>query len=494
MAQRRSTSLASRAIGRTRQIVVVGLAVMIAVALVFVDRRPIGDAENVDAGPSSVPEFRRDAKASTWFCPGVVGNDDSIGGSLIIANAGETPVGGTITRFFVDGAARQQRFAVPARSSLEVDALAGVSSPFVSALVESQGAAVAVEQRTTHRAGNAVASCASAPAGSWHLADGFTGADSIDNVVVTNPSLDSAILDISFVTSIGERSPQSLKGVVIPPESVRVFDLASLDARNEAIAAVSVRASVGRVVVGRSQHYLGRGRLGYTMSLASSLTGRRWFFADGEKAAGVAEEYVIYNPSTSDQQLTFIIAGDDGVAIDPIVVTASAKRVTKFAPAGLTALPEGRYSAIVSAVAALAGAGAADGVVIERVTTREQGKNVASAVLLGAPRAATSWIAPAGVAVDVGDSIRVFNPGSQPATFRVTYLGPAGNVAVTGYEEVSLAPGASTSVQLGAETATSAVSVIANEPVVVQRRVPRGPKQPVNGVAPLIAVVESSTP
>jgi hypothetical protein len=49
-------------------------------------------------------------------------------------------------------------------------------------------------------------------------------------------------------------------------------------------------------------------------------------------------------------------------------------------------------------------------------------------------------------------------------------------------------------VQLGAETATSAVSVIANEPVVVQRRVPRGPKQPVNGVAPLITVVESSTP
>jgi len=85
----------------------------------------------------------------------------------------------------------------------------------------------------------------------------------------------------------------------------------------------------------------------------------------------------------------------------------------------------------------------------------------------------------------------VFNPGSQPATFRVTYLGPAGDVSVTGYEEVSLAPGASTSVQLGAQTATSAVSVIANEPVVVQRRVPRGAKQPVSGVAPLIRVVEA---
>ncbi|MFZ9518046.1 MAG: DUF5719 family protein [Ilumatobacteraceae bacterium] len=491
MAQRRATSIARRAMGRTRQSAVVVMALAFVAILVVVDRSPIGGVESVGSELSAVPEFRRDAKASTWFCPGVVGNDDSIGGSLIIANAGETPVGGTITRFFVDGDSRQQRFAVPARSSLEVDALAGVSSPFVSALVESHGTAVAVEQRTTHRAGNAIASCASAPADSWFLADGFTGDDSIDNVVVTNPSLDSAILDISFVTSIGERSPQSLKGVVIPPESVRVFDLASLDARNEAIAAVSVRASVGRVVVGRSQHYLGRGRLGYTMTLASSLTSNRWYFADGEKAAGVAEEYVIYNPSMSDQQLTFIVAGDDGVAIDPIVVTASANRVTKFAPADLGALPEGRYSVIVSAVAAFSGAGLVDGVVIERVTTRPQGKTVASAVLLGSPLAARSWIAPAGVTIDVLDSLRVFNPGSQPATFRVTYLGPAGDVSVTGYEEVSLAPGASTSVQLGAQTATSAVSVIANEPVVVQRRVPRGAKQPVSGVAPLIRVVEA---
>ena len=131
---------------------------------------------------------------------------------------------------------------------------------------------------------------------------------------------------------------------------------------------------------------------------------------------------------------------------------------------------------------------------MERVTTRDQGKTVASAVLLGAPTPAVSWMAPAGVAVDVGDSLRVFNPGSQPATFRVTYLGPAGDVPVTGYEEVSLAPGASTSVQLGSETAASAVSVISNEPVVVQRRVSRGAKQPVNGVAPLIVVAESGSP
>jgi P pilus assembly chaperone PapD len=486
--------LARRAVGRTRQLVVLAIAVSAVAGLVALERRTVDPSTLNAATRATSPEFRRDAKASTWFCPGVIGNDDQVSGLLVISNFAEVPVGGTITRFVVDGVARQQRFAVPARSTLEVDALAGLKSGFVSALVESQGAALVVEQLTVHRAGNAVASCASTPSGTWFLADGFTGADSIDQIVVTNPSLDSAILDVSFVTAIGERNPQSLKGLVVPPESVRVFDLAGLDARNEVIAAVAVRATVGRVVVGRSQHYLGRGRLGYTMSLAASATSARWFFADGEKSASVNEEYVIYNPSATDQQLTFILADDQGVAIDPVTVTAPGRRVTKFAPSGLSALLDGRYSAIISATSSVdqsasAGASAGEFVVIERVTTRQEEKSTASAVLLGAPSASRAWVATSGVAIGVADALRVFNPGSLPATFRVSYLGPAGDVSITGYEEVLLAPGASASVLLGAETASTAVSVTSNEPIVVQRRIDRGPKQPIKGAAPLVVMI-----
>jgi len=351
MAQQRQR--ASRdALSFLRRLVVALILVASVAGLVSLVRRATSQAEQATELGSVVPEYRPAAKASTWFCPGVPGSDDSISGLLVISNSGESPVGGTITRFALDGAARRQRFAVPARSTLEVDALVGTQSQFVSALVESQGAPIAVEQRTAHRAGNALASCASSPASSWYLADGFTGADSVEQVVVTNPSLDSAILDVSFVTSIGERSPQSLKGVVIPPESVRVFDLAALDARNEATIAVSVKATVGRVVVGRSQHYLGRGRLGYTMMLAASGMSDRWYFADGEKDETVNEEFVIFNPLSNDQQLTFIITRDDGVPLDPLVVTAPAKRVTKFAPTTLGTLTPGRYSAVVTATSA----------------------------------------------------------------------------------------------------------------------------------------------
>jgi len=490
MAQSRSAS--GGAVNVFRRLVVISIVIATAGALVALARRTTSALESVVTERPVVPEFRATAKASTWFCPGVPGTDDSISGLLVISNGNESPVGGTITRFTVDGVARRQRFAVPARSTLEIDAVIGTQSQFVSALVESQGAAIAVEQRTVHRAGNALAACASSPSDEWYLADGFTGADSVEQVVVTNPSLDSAILDVSFVTAIGERAPQSLKGVVIPPESVRVFDMASLDARNEATIAVIVKATVGRVVVGRSQHYLGRGRLGYTMALAASGVSDRWYFADGEKAANVNEEFVIFNPLINDQQLTFIVAGDDGVALEPLVVTAPAKRVTKFAPTSLGTLAVGRYSAVVTATSA--NAATAVGVVIERITTRQAEKSTASAVLLGVPRPSRTWLAPAGTAADVADSLRIFNPGSLPATFAVTYLGPAGDVAVSGYDQVMLQPGAGVSITLSGQAATTAVSVTSTEPVVVQRSVSRGAKQPINGSAPLIAVSDACAP
>ena len=468
-----------------RQWLVAAMVVASVVGIVSIQRRTVEATPAAIDERSAAPLLQPAALASTWFCPGVPGNDESISGRFIISNAGEKPVGGTITRFVVEGAATRQRFAVQPRTTIEVDALVNSGSSFVSAIIETQGSAVSVEQRIVHRAGDAVALCASSPSDEWYLADGFTGEGSIEQVVVSNPALDSAILDVTFVTATGERSPQSLKGVVIPPESVRVFDMAALDAQNEATLAVSVKATVGRVVVGRSQHYLGRGRLGYGMSLGASATSARWYFADSLKSSTAAEEYVVYNPHRDDQQITMIIAPDGAEALEPIVITAPAKRVTKFAPSGLTALPEGRYSVIASV------AEPGEGVVIERVLTSQQGKSTATVVVLGSPAAALRWTAPSGAAPNVDDSLRIFNPGVNPATLTVTYLGPAGEVPVVGYESVSLAPGASTSVALTDATMAATVTVVSQEPVVVARRVSRGAKQPVLGSAPLVAAATS---
>ena len=151
MSQRRRVTPVA-AVNLVRRAVVVAVVIASIAGFVAVARRSPAPVDSAVVVRQVVPEFRASAKASTWFCPGVPGNDDSISGLLVISNSGEAPVGGTITRFALDGAARRQRFAVPARSTLEIDANVGLDSQFVSAFVESQGAAVAVERETSDRA------------------------------------------------------------------------------------------------------------------------------------------------------------------------------------------------------------------------------------------------------------------------------------------------------------------------------------------------------
>ena len=147
----------------------------------------------------------------------------------------------------------------------------------------------AVEQHVQHPAGRSVAACATGTSDRWIFADGFTGDDSPFQVVLTNPFPTPTIVDVSFVTAEARRAPRQLQGLVLESRSVRVLDLANQGARNETIVAVEVRASAGRLVAGKLQHYLGRGRLGFVAALGASAPSRSWWFPAGEKADGVAE-------------------------------------------------------------------------------------------------------------------------------------------------------------------------------------------------------------
>jgi hypothetical protein len=469
------------------------VAIVVTTSWVVRDATPdatngVGGAEFVAYG-GVVPEYRSGAVARAWFCPGIPGRDRSITGEIIVANPSENPIGGSLTRFSVDGTARSERFTVAGRSTQRLDARGNVSSRFVSSLVEIDGSDAIVEQRTFHRAGNAVAQCAVAPASSWFVADGFSGADSLFDIIITNPALDPAIVDVSFTTAAGERSPQALKGFVIPGRSVRVLDAGDLDARNEAILAVSVRSTVGRVVVGRSQHYLGRGRLGYTMALAAAGASSRWYFAAGEKGDAVDEQFVLFNPGSDDARVTVIIAPTSGgaEAPDPVLLTAPARRVTTYSTAQLAGLRPGTYAVIFSATSA-AGDAARD-VVVERVTTRRIDGATVTTVLLAATAPSTQWLAPAGAATTIDGGLVIFNPGGEPATVAVSALGPAGDVPVVGYESIVVAPSTAARVTLPADLDGRALRITAGAPVVVERAVTRGGTLRGTAVAPLLPVV-----
>src|SRR5690606_33452949 len=127
-----------------------------------------------------------------------------------------------------------------------------------------------VEQVSRQPGGTSAAACATATSDTWYLADGYTVEGSTDSLVLTNPGEQTIVVDVSFATREGPRSPNRYSGSPIPPRSVRVIDLGApgAGAQSEPMLAVSVEAAQGRLVVGRAQTYRGGGRVGAQVSVA----------------------------------------------------------------------------------------------------------------------------------------------------------------------------------------------------------------------------------
>lgn len=437
----------------------------------------------------AVPVVFGDSHLTTsWYCPGVPANDGSISGLISIANSSDSDITGSMTLLGKDQAPVITALLVPARSSVAVNAIGGIQSSFVSAVVELNGAAGIVEQHVEHLAGNSVALCANAPAQDWFFADGFTGADSIEQIVLTNPFMDATVVDISFVTLETKREPANLQGFVLPPQSVTVLAMDEQGARNEKVLAVAVRASSGRLIAGRSQHFLGEGRLGYTMSLGASATSPQWWFADGEKNPNVSEQLVIFNPGSTDRSLTivFITSGDAAAALAPATITAPAGRVVTLDTGKLPSLPDGRYGILVAISEIGVGAGnkttgsdatkVQDDIVVEQVVNRRDGNTVATSVVLGMPASAasTTWFAPSGVSAGLEGAVVVLNTTSDEASISVQSVGPAGAVPLTGLDKVVVPGSGMAIITVPVGVPEGEIIFQATAPVIVQRLLSRG--------------------
>ena len=416
-----------------------------------------------------------DALTTNWFCPGVPANDDSITSNLVISNASEADISATVTLLSSGQTPVVNAVSIPARSHISLDARGGISAQFVSAVVEIIGSQGSVEQIVRHPAGDAVVLCANQPETDWYFADGFTGADSIEQIVMTNPYVDATVVDITFVTADAERSPEQLQGFVLPANSVTALSMDQQGARNEPILAVSIRASSGRLVAGRVQHYLGQGRLGFSMSLGASAMSTQWWFSNGEKLAGNTESLVIFNPSSRDRSLSivFVNGSDSANSIDPLLITAPARRVITVDTGGIPSLPVGRYGIIVSTNDQ--DLGDSLGVVVEQVINRRDGNTVGTSVVLGAPRnsESTMWSAPSGVTASE-DSLQIMNTTSQEGTVSVLQVGPAGAVVLGGLENLVLPAGGVLSIGVPAGLPDAQIIVQATTTVVVQRLLLRG--------------------
>ncbi len=418
------------------------------------------------------------ALTGSWFCPGVPATDEEgVGGEVVVANRGDEQLVGRFTILTPDGVGANESLVVEpwSRTSIDVDAF--VSATFASVVVEIDGGRGFVEQRAEHPAGNSVVPCADYTSDEWYFADGFTVDGSIETLILTNPYDDAAVVDLVFATEAGESTPAAFQGFTILPQSVETIPIADLGARDEPVIAVKVAAERGRLVVGRAQHYLGGGRLGYGVSLAAPALRDQWWFADGEAGEGISETFAIYNPTDDDVQVDVVFLGIplDAEFVD-ITIEVPARQVVVYDPEtdDRVTLPPGRHAAVFSTLAD-------PSVVVERVITRPAGDSVATSVVVGAPPridgyVASRWHIGIGPSDPASSGLVVYNVDNVDGTVTVEAVGPGGPSAVASLTEVPIGAGQVIAIDLvDPDVIERELIVTSTNRVFVERLLPRGP-------------------
>lgn len=410
---------------------------------------------------------------ATWFCPGVPVGDQR-GGAVVIANPAEQPLVGRLTVFTdADGIGPTEfDFAVTARDVLELN-LVGVQNQgtYLSAMVEINGGGGFVEQRADHPDGSAVSPCSNSTSSEWHLADNYTLNDSREDIIITNPFPDDAIVNFQFISSDGTREPGALQGVPVGGHSVYVVNQSSLS-KDEIVFAVSVVASRGRVVVGRAQQYLGE-RQGFTLSLGSPSAATGWWFADGENPAETYfERFSIYNPSDLDavvQPDFYGLTSNTVGIIDEILVPAH--RVVSFSITDVPGLPTGRHGSQFISINDVP-------IVVERAITRRAGAGFATSVVLGVDVyfievGTTRWSMAIGSEQPLDSVLVVLNLGAFDAAVAVKALGPGGEVDIAGLEAVLVPKLSVATIAMPDSALGQPLIVVADQPIIVERLLPR---------------------
>jgi len=410
---------------------------------------------------------------ASWFCPGVP-NGPGLGGVVVIANPADEPLVGRLTVFTdAEGIGPTEfDFAVTARDVLELN-LIGVQNQgtYLSAMVEINGGGGYVEQRADTPDGRAVSPCSNSTSSQWDFADNYTLSDSLEDLIITNPFPDDAIVNFQFVSNEGTREPGVLQGVPVPGHSVYVVNQTQLS-KDEIVFAVSVVASRGRVVVGRAQHYLGE-RSGFTLSLGSPSPSTGWWFADGENPAETYfERFSIYNPSDRDAVvqpdfygLTSNTAGIIGE------ITVPAHRVVSFSITDVPGLPTGRHGSQFISINDVP-------IVVERAITRRADAGFATSVVLGVPLyfieiGTMRWSMAIGSDQPVDDVLVVLNIGGLDAAVAVKSLGPGGEVDIRGLESVLVPKQSVATIAIPDSAIGRPLIVVGNQPIIVERSLPR---------------------
>lgn len=458
----------ANSVGRTPRLPALAVLVGLLVAGGVVDRRiERGSPQGATAVSAQVPVAApASARSSAWYCPGVPVTGALGEGSVVVANAGERRLTGSVTVFPDKGESRRTPIAVGPSSRASVRLGDVVNSSYASALIEFDGGDAVAEVVTVGPLGDTVSACASSASSSWYFAEGVTTRDASEILLALNPFPDDAVVDVVFSTEEGIVSPQALTGLLVRGQALTSINVGEFVQRRESVS-VSLVARTGRLVVGRLQVFDGSaGRKGISVGLGAAAPGPVWYFPEGLVVDGQSERFLVYNPGRTEAQVELSLVLDSGEA-EPLRLTIPRESRLSVVAAEESRIPKGVPHAVT--VRSLDG----PEVVVERaIDGASPSARTGVSITLGARLPAKRWATAAGAADDTTDEwVVVQNPGDKPAFVTLKLLGDGAATQVGNVSNVEVPAGQRRAFHVNAALKRTQAPILltATEAVVVER-------------------------
>lgn len=435
----------------------------------------------IERRPTEVVERRQDLTrlmpvvtapgtlGSTWYCAGGVGDH-----TVVIANGSDRGLPGRVTAYPSEGDRAVSEFTLEPYEVRRVRVDEMVEASDVAALVEVQGGEVAVQHEVLDDAGRSVGSCASEPATSWYFPAGTTRAGAEMVLSVFNPFPGDAVLDVTFDTDDGGRTPQAYQGMVVPGGRLVKLAVSEVVTLREQVA-TRVEARSGRVVVDQIQIVDGSdgGARGMAVTLGATAPAQAWVFPDGIGADAYGERFILFNP------------GDQPAEVD-VAVMLDDPAVNGFAEPFDVRVPSGRYAVVDVYEDGRVPTGTAHNTLISSrngvgvVAEREITGSTASAqpgfgYTIGSPLTSTRWIAAIGSTPGTsGAAVIIANPSASMTARVVVRVLRGGSFRPVGtMDGVEIAPGGRMIfdvADIATDSGQFAVEVGSDNPVAVETR------------------------
>ncbi|MCG2796527.1 MAG: L,D-transpeptidase family protein [Actinomycetia bacterium] len=344
---------------------------------------------------------------------------------LLMMNPNVVPASVEATYMLPDGSVLLDTYTVEpfSRFTVHVDDIPGLDSTEVSARLVSDKLIAA--ERSMYfvyngRTGGSDSIGMNGPKLTWYLAEGYTGGQFDEFILVQNPGIYDGTVRVQYMRSDGQNFYTENPIKAHSRLSLHVDDIPEL-----VDAEVSVKVTCDEpVVVERAQYFDYYGKQGGNACAAIATPSKTWYVAEGYTGGDFDEYVLIQNPN------------DEAVTAEVTFMRSDGRNF--YYEYGL--LPNSRFSIHVDDLPDLGSAevstyvDADSEVIVERAMYFNSYGRLGGADAPGVPEAAMNWSLAEGYTGGEFDTyVLIMNPNNEEVTVGVNFLQPGGAIKVASY-------------------------------------------------------------